>query len=212
MRSLPMLVEGYHRFLDTRYKGQSELYGKLADTGQSPKIMIVACCDSRVDPAAIFDTAPGELFVARNVANLVPPYAPHGDYHGTSAALEFAVITLEVDHILIMGHAQCGGVEAFLQGVFDPTRESDFIRKWMSIMNPARAQDLRQAPDSDPAELQREMEYAAVRQSLENLTTFPFVKERLERKTLQLHGAFFGIASGDLLALDSDSGEFEKIA
>jgi carbonic anhydrase len=212
MRSLPMLVEGYRRFLDTRYKGQSELYEKLADSGQSPKIMIVACCDSRVDPAAIFDTAPGELFVVRNVANLVPPYAPHGDYHGTSAALEFAVTGLEVDHILVMGHAQCGGVEAFLQGVFDPTRESDFIRKWMSIMNPARAQALRQAPDRDPAKLQREMEYAAVRQSLENLTTFPFVKERLERKVLQLHGAYFGIASGDLLALDPDTGEFEKVA
>ena len=212
MRSLPMLVEGYRRFLDTRYKGQSELYEKLADAGQSPKVMIVACCDSRIDPAAIFDTAPGELFVVRNVANLVPPYAPHGDYHGTSAALEFAVTGLEVDHILIMGHAHCGGVQAFLQGVFDPTRESDFIRKWMSIMNPARAQALRQAPDRDPAQLQREMEYAAVRQSLENLTTFPFVKERLERKTLQLHGAYFGIASGDLLALDSDTGAFEKVA
>ena len=212
MRSLPMLVEGYRRFLDTRYKGQSKLYEKLADAGQSPKVMIVACCDSRVEPAAIFDTAPGELFVVRNVANLVPPYAPHGDYHGTSAALEFAVMGLEVDHILIMGHAHCGGVQAFLQGVVDPTRESDFIRKWMSIMNPARAQALRQAPDRDPAKLQREMEYAAVRQSLENLTTFPFVKERLERKTLQLHGAYSGIASGDLLALDADTGAFEKVA
>ena len=212
MRSLPMLVEGYRRFLYTCYTGHSKLYEKLADAGQSPKVMIVACCDSRVEPAAIFDTAPGELFVVRNVANLVPPYAPHGDYHGTSAALEFAVMGLEVDHILIMGHAHCGGVQAFLQGVVDPTRESDFIRKWMSIMNPARAQALRQAPDRDPAKLQREMEYAAVRQSLENLTTFPFVKERLERKTLQLHGAYSGIASGDLLALDADTGAFEKVA
>lgn len=211
MRSLSTLVDGYRRFLDTRYKGQSELYEKLANSGQSPKIMIVACCDSRVDPAAIFDTAPGELFVVRNVANLVPPYEPHGDYHGTSAALEFAVTGLEVDHILIMGHAQCGGVEAFLKGVFDPSRESDFIRKWMSIMNPARAQALRQAPGREAAELQREMEYAAVRQSLENLTTFPFVKERLERGVLQLHCAYFGIASGNLLALDADTGEFVKV-
>lgn len=211
MRSLPTLVEGYRRFLDTRYRRQSELYEDLAASGQSPKIMVVACCDSRVDPAAIFDTSPGELFVVRNVANLVPPYAPHGDYHGTSAALEFAVTGLEVEHILIMGHAKCGGVAAFLDGVFDPSRESDFIRKWMSIMNPARAEALRAAPHREPAELQQAIEFAAVRQSLENLTTFPFVKERLDRQALTLHGAYFGIASGDLLSLDPVTGEFDKV-
>jgi len=212
MRSLTSLVEGYRRFLGTRYRRQAELYQSLSETGQSPKTMVVACCDSRVDPAVIFDTAPGELFVVRNVANLVPPYEPHGDYHGTSAALEFAVTTLKVEHVLIMGHAQCGGVQAFLEGIFDPDREHDFIRKWVSIMNPARAEALRQAPHRSPAELQQMIEFAAVRQSLENLSTFPFVKERLEDGSLQLHGAYFGIATGELLGLDPKSGTFEKMA
>ena len=111
-----MLIEGYRRFLDTRYKGQSELYEKLADAGQSPKVVIVACCDSRVDPAAIFDTAPGELFVVRNVANLVPPYAPHGDFHGTSAAMEFALMGLEVDHILTWVTPTAAACKPFRKG------------------------------------------------------------------------------------------------
>lgn len=211
MQSLTQLVDGYRRFLDTRYREQSKLYENLAESGQSPNIMIIACCDSRVDPAAIFDTAPGELFIVRNVANLVPPYEPLGDYHGTSAALEFAVTGLEVEHILIMGHAQCGGVEAFVKGIFEPARGHDFIRKWMSILNPARAEALRTASHRNPEELQQAIEFAAVRQSLDNLTTFPFVKNRLEAGTLQLHGAYFGIASGALLSLDEASGEFRKV-
>lgn len=211
MRSLDSLIEGYRRFLDTRYPGQAELYRRLGETGQSPKVMVIGCSDSRVDPASIFDAAPGELFVVRNVANLVPPYEPHGDYHGTSAALEYAVTVLEVDHVLVMGHAQCGGVAAFINGLHEQTHDHDFIHKWISILNPARADALRRAGRETPEDLQRLVEYAAVRQSLENLTTFPFVRERVTAGTLTLHGAHFGIANGELVALNSGSGEFEKV-
>ena len=212
MISLTPLVEGYRRFLTSRYKQHAGLYENLSSTGQSPSIMVIACCDSRVDPVTIFDAAPGELFVVRNVANLVPPYELTGDHDGTSAAIEFAVKGLEVDHILVMGHAQCGGVKAFLQGVFDPLVESDFIHNWMSIMNPARAEVLRQAPHCKPEKLQRMTEFASVRQSLKNLATFPFVRERLEQGALALHGAYFGIANGELLALDPENGRFERIS
>ena len=212
MHSLFMLVDGYRRFLDTRYREQADLYQRLGEHGQSPKVMVIACSDSRVDPASIFDAAPGELFVVRNVANLVPPYEPHGDYHGTSAAIEFATTSLEVEHILVMGHAQCGGVKAFLNGLYKPDRESAFISRWMSIMNPARAEALRRAPHSDEDELQREIEFAAVRCSLENLATFPFVKERLDDGRLKLHGAYFGIATGELLGFDPETGNFRPVS
>tara|TARA_Y100000766_G_scaffold207618_1_gene179348 strand:+ start:530 stop:1168 length:639 start_codon:yes stop_codon:yes gene_type:complete len=212
MHSLSMLVEGYRRFLDTRHREQADLYQRLGAHGQSPKVMVIACSDSRIDPASIFDAAPGEFFVVRNVANLVPPYEPHGDYHGTSAAIEFATTGLEVEHILVMGHAQCGGVKAFLNGLYAPDRESAFISRWMSIMNPARAEALRRAPHSDEDELQRETEFAAVRCSLENLTTFPFVKERLDDGRLKLHGAYFGIANGELLGFDPETGNFRPVS
>jgi len=117
MRSLETLIKGYHRFLDIRYAGEAALYQRLGDAGQSPKVMVIGCSDSRVDPVSIFDTKPGELFVVRNVANLVPPYSQHGDLDGTSAALEYAVTVLGVEHILVMGHSQCGGVAAFIDGL-----------------------------------------------------------------------------------------------
>ena len=159
MISLTPLVNGYRRFLTSKYMQHADLYEDLASTGQSPSIMVIACCDSRVDPVTIFDAAPGELFVVRNVANLVPPYELTGDLDDTSAAVEFAVKGLEVGHILVMGHAQCGGVKAFLQDVFNPTLETNSILNWISIMKPVRADVLRQASLSRPEEIQRMTEF-----------------------------------------------------
>jgi carbonic anhydrase len=212
MHDVAELVDGYHRFLTGRYPQEAALYGALAEKGQAPKIMVIACCDSRVDPAAIFSASPGQLFIARNVANLVPPFEPHGDYHGTSAALEFAVNGLAVETIVVMGHARCGGVRAFLEGLYEAGPPRGFIHRWLSLLNAARAQALRETADQ-PIEAQGQaLEYASVRQSIENLETFPFIKERLADGRLRLRGAYFDIADGRLLALDPDSGGFTEVA
>lgn len=212
MRDIQELVDGYRRFLGDRYPREAELYRALAEEGQAPKTMIIACCDSRADPSAIFSASPGQLFIVRNVANLVPPHEPHGDYHGTSAALEFAVEGLKVENILVMGHARCGGIEAFLAGLYQPTEEPGFIDRWMSLLNPARTDALRDAANSSKEGQQEAMEHAAIRHSLENLTTFPCVKERLADGNLHLHGAYFDITDGRLLALDLESGQFQTVA
>ncbi len=211
MQDVPELIDGYRRFLATRYPGEAALYRSLAETGQAPKAMVIACCDSRVDPAAIFSAAPGQLFIVRNVANLVPPFEPHGDYHGTSAALEFAVTGLEVETILVMGHARCGGVRAFLEGLHDHGTKPGFIGRWMSLLKPARAEALRDAADNTIEARQQALEQASIRHSLENLRTFPFIKERLDSGRLRLRGAYFDIADGRLQALDPVSGGFAAV-
>ncbi|MEX0922417.1 MAG: carbonic anhydrase [Rhodovibrionaceae bacterium] len=211
MRDIPELVEGYRRFLATRYPQEAELYSTLAEQGQSPKTMIVACCDSRADPATIFSAHPGQFFIVRNVANLVPPFEPQGDYHGTSAALEFAVEGLKVENIVVMGHARCGGVRAYLDGLYERPTPSGFIDRWISLLKPARAEALREAKDAPLERQQEALELASVRSSLENLKTFPFIKARLESGDLRLRGAFFDIANGQLLSLDPQSGRFEAL-
>jgi carbonic anhydrase len=211
MRDVVELVEGYRRFLDNRYSQEASLYRSLADGGQSPRTMVIACCDSRVDPAAIFNARPGELFVLRNVANLVPPYEPHGDYHGTSAALEFAVTGLNVETIVVMGHARCGGVRAYLDGLYEKTTNNGFINRWMSLLNAARTEALR-ASAKEPIEVQQKsLEHASVRHSIDNLMTFPFIKENIAAGRLRLRGAYFDIADGKLLSLDDDNGAFRPI-
>jgi carbonic anhydrase len=211
MHDISELVEGYHRFLAGRYPEEAALYRELAEQGQSPKVMVIACCDSRADPAAIFNAGPGQLFIVRNVANLVPPFEPHGDYHGTSAALEFAVTGLEVETIVVMGHARCGGIGAFLDGLHERSGSRGFIGRWMSILNAARSEALRDAGTGSREGQQQAMEHAGVRQSLENLQTFPFVRERLADGRLRLRGAYFDIADGRLLGLDPDTGRFEPV-
>ena len=211
MKDIAELVDGYRRFLANRYQHEAELYRALAETGQSPKTMVVACCDSRVDPTAIYSAGPGELFVVRNVANLVPPFEPHGDYHGTSAALEFAVGGLGVENIVVMGHARCGGVRAHLDGVYGRSNKPNFIDRRMSLLNAARAQALRDGAGEPLDVQQRALEHASVRHSIENLQTFPFVKERLDEGRLRLRGAYFDISDGRLLALDSETGRFEPL-
>jgi len=211
MRDITELVDGYRRFLDQRYAEQSTLYRNLAEAGQNPKTMIIACCDSRADPAMIFSASPGQFFIVRNVANLVPPFEPHGDYHGTSAALEFAVTGLNVETILVMGHARCGGVQAFLEGMYDQSTKRTFIGRWMSLLNAARTSALRDADGATVEAQQQALEHASVRQSLENLHTFPFIKNRLADASVRLRGAYFDIADGKLMVLDLESGRFEPL-
>lgn len=201
------LIEGYRRFREGRFQEQRQRLSELAAQGQAPKALIIACCDSRVDPQMIFDTGPGDLFVIRNVANLVPPYHPNADYHGTSAALEFGITVLEVPDVVVMGHGGCGGVRALLQG--SPT-QGDFIGRWMDIVS----EDVKRtcccgADPADP-EVQRAAELEVVRRSLANLTTFPWVRERVADGRLRLHGAFFELASGTLLWLGPPSNEFRE--
>lgn len=212
MHDVSELIDGYRRFLATRYPEQAGLYRKLADVGQAPKTMIVACCDSRADPAMIFDAAPGQLFVVRNVANLVPSHEDEGLYHGTSAALEFAVTGLDVENIVVMGHARCGGVRAFLDGLHRPPARRSFIDRWLSLLTAAGAEALRESAGQEIEARQQALEHASVRHSLQNLETFPFIRERLVDGRLHLHGAYFDIADGRLLGLDAASGRFTPVA
>ena len=209
MSVLPQrLLSGYDAFRAGRLAEQSERYRKLAEAGQKPEILLIGCCDSRVAPEIIFDAGPGEMFVLRNVANLVPPYAPDGEYHGTSAALEFAVMGLKVKHIVIMGHGRCGGINAFRnhEGA-EPLSPGDFIGKWITLLEPAarRLESSHSDPESDP---QTALERAAIRQSIDNLRTFPCISALEKKGRIALHGAWFDIANGTLWALDKESDRF----
>jgi carbonic anhydrase len=188
------LFAGYQRFRAEVWPERRKLFEALARDGQSPRALVIACSDSRVDPAMVFNAAPGELFIVRNVANLVPPYKPDGDYHGTSAAIEFAVCVLEVPRIIVLGHAMCGGVRALLNGFPDGTR--DFVQPWMTgIAAEARRRTLACTPvEAEEAQAQCELE--TVKLSLRNLLTFPFVAERITSGSLTLHGGSFDIRTG----------------
>ena len=205
------LTDGYRSFRENRLTVEQDRYRALAEAGQKPEMMVIGCCDSRVSPGVIFDTGPGELFMMRNVANLVPPYAPDDSYHGVSAALEFAVQALEVKHILVLGHALCGGVRAFVEEA-SPLSPGDFIGKWISLLGPA-AEDLGpRGTDESTADYAIRLEHASLSRSLENLMTFPFVRTRVAAGTLALHAAYFGVATGHLLVRDEATGKFEPIA
>lgn len=202
------LVAGYRSFLGERFPRERSRFAALATSGQRPEVMVIGCCDSRVPPEVIFDASPGELFVVRNVANLVPPYAPDGDYHGTSAALEFAVQALKVRHIVILGHAQCGGIKAFADGAA-PLSKGDFIGKWMTMIAPVAERLGRKDGGNDYL---GRLEQAAIEQSLKNLMTFPYVAEQVDAGALKLHGAYFGVATGILLVRDPENGSFAPAA
>jgi len=195
-RSREALLAGYHRFREDRWPEAKAQYEALAQGGQRPHTLVVACSDSRADPALIFDTAPGQLFVVRNVANLVPPYEPDGLLHGVSAALEFGVKVLKVARIMVMGHAHCGGVKAMLDGA--PADCQDFVAPWVALGAPVVR---RVAEAIDPAEVEQASEEAIVRLSLDNLRTFPWIAERETAGTLVLTGLHFGIAEGMLRVL-----------
>ena len=208
MTSFSDLVQGYYRFRDSEWKEERDRWAELAE-GQRPRVMVIACSDSRVDPAQIFDARPGEMFVVRNVANLVPPFERDNAYHGVSAALEFAVTQLEVEELVVMGHGACGGCAAALTGQFDGaiSGAGHFIAHWVDMLDEARERVRRKFPDLGP-EAVRAMEHEGVRVSLRNLITFPWVRERVSDGRLSLHGAYFAIADGVLAVLDATSGEF----
>ena len=191
------LIDGYARFRESAWPERRALFERLAAQGQRPRTMVIACSDSRVDPAMIFGAGPGELFVVRNVANLVPPYQPDGSYHGTSAALEFGVCTLEVQDLIVMGHGLCGGVQALLS---DAAPQGDFVGPWIRLAERARSRVLAcDAPDRQLAG-----EHAVVRVALENLASFPWITSRVAAGTLRLHGAHFDVRSGVLATLQPD--------
>ncbi len=209
MTAFATLIEGYRRFRAGAYQEQRRRFDELATLGQSPPVMIVACSDSRVDPTRVFDVAPGEVFVLRNVANLVPPYEPDGGQHGASAAIEFAVTQLEVEELVVMGHGFCGGCAAALTGQFDdaPHGEGHFIAHWIDMLSGARAAIRERHPELG-REAFLEMELEGVRVSLGNLRSFPWVREREADGRLKLHGAYFSIADGVLNVCDEASGDF----
>ena len=199
------LIDGYRRFRQDVWPDRKRLLESLADLGQAPRALVIACADSRVDPAMIFDAAPGELFVVRNIANLVPPYAPDAAYHGTSAALEFAVRVLRVPDIIVMGHGLCGGIRALLEGT--PPEAADFVAPWIRIASRAKARVLECQAVED---VQLACEHEAVKLSLENLRGFPWIAERLAAGDLKLCGAHFDIRSGRLEFLDAN-GAFSPV-
>ena len=205
------LIEGYRRFRRERWPRERERWSELAE-GQSPRTMVIACSDSRVDPAEIFDTRPGEIFVVRNVANLAPPYETTGGLHGVSAALEFAVTQLEVEEVLVLGHGSCGGCAAALTGQFDGAEpgHGHFIADWVRQLDKAREQIRARHSEVGPKAI-LEMEWEAVKLSLANLRTFPWVAERERDGRLQLHGAHFSIAEGKLTLLDEAEGSFRPV-
>ena len=209
MTDFNALLAGYRRFRDTGWAKERERWAALAE-GQAPRVMVVACSDSRVDPSQIFDANPGEMFVVRNVANLIPPYEVDKSYHGVSAALEFAVTQLLVEEVIVMGHGFCGGCAAALTGQFAGTEPGagGFIAHWIDMLGEARAKVRAAYPEPFERPAFREMEHEGVRISLRNLRTFPWVAERERAGTLKLHGAFFAISDGVLHLLDEASGEF----
>ena len=202
------LVDGYRRFRNNEWTGERERWAELAE-GQSPKVMVLACSDSRVEPAIIFDARPGEMFVVRNVAALAPPYETTPGHHGVSAALEFAVTQLEVEEIIVLGHGSCGGCAASLTGQFDgaPHGAGHFIASWVSLLDEARSSVLAKHYVIDREAL-TEMELRGVQVSLANLRTFPFVAEREKAGKLTLHGCHFSIADGKLYVLDEAENTF----
>ena len=209
MATFEDMVGGYRRFRDTRWAAQRERWSRLA-AGQAPKVMVIACSDSRVDPGQIFDADPGTMFVVRNVAALVPPFRPNGGTHGVPAALEFAVTQLRVEEVLVMGHGGCGGCAAALSGQFrsaDPG-EGGFLARWLELLDEARTTVRARHGDEVTPDATDAMEAAAVRVSLANLRSYPFVRDAEAAGQLTLHGAHFALADGVLRTLDEGTGRF----
>lgn len=209
MSSFPeILADRFRRFKHRHFVPNADHYEELATYGQDPEVMIISCSDSRVDPETIFTAMPGEMFVVRNVANLVPPYETGGRFHGVSAAIEFAVLNLRIKHLIIMGHSGCGGVKAALDQSAAIQTEAQFITRWMSMLDDARLRVVAANQMSPRAEKQRLLEMECIKTSIVNLRTFPFVKQAEDKGRLSLHGAYFDIASGILKVLNHSRGEF----
>jgi len=208
MADIKNLIEGYKEFYKEYFESESTLYEQLTKDGQAPKTLVVACSDSRVDPSIIMNAEPGDIFMARNVANLVPPYEiDDTGYHGMSAVLEFAVNMLEVENIIILGHSNCAGIKALLED--DEMENTDFIGKWMNIAMTAKERAITKS--SDPQNLQHKCEKEGIIHSLDNLMTFPWIKSRVEQKELTLHGWYFTLEDGMLREYSRATKKFESI-
>ena len=207
MKDIAKFIAGFERFHDKYFGHDRELFDRLRHE-QRPRVMVIACCDSRADPAILTGADPGDMFVVRNVANLVSPYNPAGNFASVPAALEFAVQSLEVEHIIVLGHAQCGGIRALMS---DAGPGGEFIGKWVSIAQRARERVLAELPAKPPALQARACEQAAILVSLENLMTYPWIARRIAAGSLHLHGWYFDIAEGSLLRYGPASNAFEPI-
>jgi carbonic anhydrase len=210
MSDFDKLINGYRRF-HTNYftAAKDELFAELSQ-GQSPSTLVIACSDSRVDPALVMDCKPGDLFVVRNVANLVPPYETGGGYHGVSAALEFAVRALEVQHIIVLGHRQCGGIKALFEGIPEGL-DGEFIKPWVNMAKRAADRVRADFPEASNDEKLCECEMGGIIVSLENLKTFPWIQERVEQGKLKLHGWYFDIVSGEMREYDQNKLKFSPL-
>lgn len=203
------LLDGYRNFMAGRYSAERDRYRNLAENGQKPTTMVIACCDSRAAPETIFDCGPGQLFVLRNVANLVPPFSPDDRFHAASSAIEFAVIHLKVSHIIVMGHGRCGGITGALATAAGHAPEGDFIGKWLTMVKDV-AGKVEANHLMTPTEQQTALERISIRQSIGNLLSFPFVKTHVDAGKLSLHGAWFDISSGELWVMNGESGDFAR--
>ncbi|MBT3627321.1 MAG: carbonic anhydrase [Rhodospirillaceae bacterium] len=212
MSSIETLLNGFRKFRELYYEKSPGLYRDLIHHGQNPRFAVVACSDSRVDPAIVLQTEPGDIFAVRNVAALVPPFEQDGLYHGTSAALEFAVRGLHVEHIIIIGHAHCGGVDSMIQQQEGGEDLGMFIGAWTSLLREARERALADSPGLEGNALLAASERHAVRLSLENLTTFPFVREAVAAGKLSLQGWYLNIFDGALEIWDPESATFSQVS
>lgn len=208
MQDIARMIQGFRRFRKNYFRDDSALFDKLRK-GQNPRTLIIGCCDSRVDPALLTDASPGDLFVIRNVANLVPPYCPDGRCHGVSSGIEYAVRMLEVSDIIILGHSGCGGIAALLED--RRIKDSEFIREWVEIARPALDAISGELKDKTPELKQRACEQASLLVSVDNLLGFPWVRERVDAGQLSVHGWYFDLHSGQLLAYDPEAEAFVKL-
>jgi carbonic anhydrase len=202
------LVEGYRSFLDQSLPKEQARFQELAATGQNPEVMVIGCCDSRVSPEVIFNARPGEIFVVRNVANLVPPFSPDGELHGTSAALEFAVQALKVKHIVVMGHGRCGGIRAYADDAQQPLSPGDFIGKWIKQLGPAAEQTGGRGMHETLDLYVERLALAGIEASIANLRTFPCVQILESKGRIQLHGAYFDVSTGVLMVRNPATKQF----
>lgn len=207
MQDIEKFIRGFQQFQQKYFLEQQELFDELKQ-GQHPKTLLIGCCDSRVDPALITGSDPGDMFVIRNIANLVPPFQIGSTPQGISSALEFAINSLNVERVIVLGHQHCGGIRALMQGTSPQSSPSGFVERWMQIAESARERVLRDLPDHPPAAQLRAAELASILVSLQNLMTFPWIAERVEQSRLSLHGWYFDIDAGALLAYSPRRAEF----
>lgn len=208
MSEIKKLVDGFHKFRANYFVKDTELYKHLGAQGQAPKTLIIGCSDSRVDPALLTQAEPGDIFVIRNVANLVPPYEKGGGFHGVSSAIEFAVNILNVENIIVLGHEHCGGINALLRGQHEA---HSFIDSWVKIADEAKLEVLSEIPHAPLKQQVDACAKKAVLISMENLMSFPFIQERMKKQSIKIYGWFFEIEGGRLLEFNYEQRQFIEI-